>query len=100
METERAVLEQAIERGRQDVLAGMLLHVVPTASRVDGTADAGPGCQRAVEDMENLTALVHHVDDAYLAERAGVVRLAARRRVEGRLVQDHRDAAIHVACSH
>ena len=58
-----------------------------------------PGRERRVHDVPNLAGIVvDDVHDPARAERAGIERLAAGRRVERRLVEhDDRTAAVDVA---
>ena len=89
-----------IERGRQDVLAGVLLHVIEPACSVDGALHVRAGRDYAIENVQDLVALIHNVDDASLAERACVERLTARGRIEGGTIQDRRRLAIQIAHVH
>ena len=74
------------DHGREQVLAGVLLHVVEAARPVDDAGDP-VARQRCLEDMGDAIALVHHVQDGDAAEPAGVERLAAGGGVEGGAVE-------------
>ena len=76
MEADGSDLEQAIERGRQHVLAGVLLHVLEPARPVDPAVHR-PGLDLALDDVHDAAVFViDDVDDARGAERAGIERLA------------------------
>ena len=89
MKTDRADAEQPIERGRQHVLPGVLLHVIEPARPVD--LPVGPRRQRRAARSTTCTTspvvIVDHVDDRLAAEAARVERLSARRRIERRAIE-------------
>jgi hypothetical protein len=89
METLGAGGEQPIERRREHVLPGVLLHVIETARPVDTPHDARTGCQRAtLDDVQHVAPLVvDDVHDARGVQRAGIERLPSGGRVEGGAVQ-------------
>jgi hypothetical protein len=89
-EAARLRAEQFDERLREDVLPRVLLHVVEAARPVNAPAHLRALCRRfALEDVEHVAVLFFDaLDDARRAERAGVSRLPAARRVEGRAVED------------
>ena len=68
--------EQLFEDGGEEVLAGVLLHVVEAAVPVDGAID-GAGVERRGEAVRDAVVLVDDVEDRDAADRAGVERLAA-----------------------
>ena len=87
MEGDRGQAEAFLKHGRQQMLAGVLLHVVETAGPVD-----------AAIGFAEFDGLIHHVDDSVLgvaniddvgiAHLAEVVGLASGRRIEGSLIQN------------
>ncbi len=87
MEADRPDLQQAVERRRQHVLAGVLLHVLEAARPID------PPAHRTARNLpfdhvhDAAVVFVDDVDDAGAAERAGIERLAAGRGIEGRAVE-------------
>ena len=74
--------------------------MIEPACSVDGASYVRAGRDRAVENVQDLVALIHNVDDASLPERACVERLTAGRRVEGGAVQDDRRLAVQVTHVH
>jgi hypothetical protein len=88
--------EQLDESLRENVLPGVLLHVVEAARPIDAAAHLGPfGRGVALYDVEHALRLsVDALDDAGAAERAGVRRLPAAGRVEGRAVERDGRAAV------
>ena len=83
MEALGAGLTHPVERRRQHVLAGVLLHVVEAPCPVHRALDAGPDLEAAVEHVhEPAILVVDDVDDAAAAERAEVVGLSAGGRIE------------------
>jgi hypothetical protein len=86
---QRLVPEQVGEDGREEVLAGVLLHVVEPPRGVDRARHrvADRRRQRRGQQVGDAVVLVHHVDDRHAAQGAEVVRLATRGRVERRPVQ-------------
>src|SRR5262249_32073972 len=104
--------EEPLEGGRQDVLAGVLLHVVEASRPVDGAVHdrtgfgvrgsgfggpvlgAGFGFWCRFYDMcDCAVILVPDLDDAEGTERAGVERLSARGGIERRAVERDDGAA-------
>src|ERR1019366_2681678 len=107
MKAHRPRAEQPVERGRQYVLPGMLLHVIEAARPVDHAVNAladlqglrvGPtkaGPYAVVDDMEDLSLLVvDDVNHAYAAERADVERLPAGGGIEARAIEHDDRAAV------
>ena len=83
MEAHRPRAEQPIERGRQHVLAGVLLHVVEPARPVDGAVHGLPRREDASARFHHVhhvpVIVVDDVDDAQ-RRRACRCRTAGRRR--------------------
>ncbi len=87
MERNRGQAEAFLKHGGQQMLAGVLLHVVETAGPVD-----------AALGFAEFDGLIHHVDDSVLgvadiddvgiAHLAEVVWLASGRRIERSLIQN------------
>ena len=78
MEAFGADAEQPIERRRQHVLAGVLLHVIEAPRPVDLAADDLAGLQGSGDDVRDRAVLaIDHVGHRRAAERAGIERLAA-----------------------
>ncbi len=89
-------VEQLFEDGGEQVLAGVLLHVVEAAAPVDdagGGAGGDQGIGGRGEVVGDAIALIDDVEDGDAAEGAGVEGLAAGGGVEGRAVEVG-DAAI------
>ena len=90
-----AGLAEPVERRRQDVLPGVLLHVIEPARPVDRPVHAAPDRDLAVEHVPHLTLIrLDDVDDERLAERPGVARLTAGERVERRRVERDRGPTV------
>ena len=91
MEADGARREQPVERRRQHVLPGVLLHVIepprPVDRAVHRSARARLRPRAALDTMcsDLAVVLVHDVDDHAdaIAERAGVERLTAGGGIEG-----------------
>src|SRR5579859_1852897 len=69
-----------LKHGREQVLTGVLLHVVEAASPIDAARD---GAERkfAIDNVKDVFAIVADLDDVGLAELAQVVRLTAGLRI-------------------
>src|SRR5207245_7293833 len=78
------------QRAREQVLAVVLLAVVAAARLVDAPAHLGAFLERAVQDVDDLVALLDHREHRRVAERAEVPGLTAALGVERGAVQDHR----------
>ena len=76
------------------MLAGVLLHVIELLRPVDGAAHTGAGVDRAIGQMDDVLLLVDDIDDTSIAERARVERLAARRWIEGGVIQTQREEVL------
>jgi hypothetical protein len=74
--------EEPIEGGRQDVLPGVLLHMIETARPIDAAVDL-TFSQLPFNDVRDRAVVsIDDVDHPCAAEIAHVVRLPARRRIE------------------
>jgi hypothetical protein len=69
------------------VLPGVLLHVVVTAWPIHPTGQFGRAFDDTVQHVDDLTIVFEHIQDIDTIYCPGVVRLAARRRVECCLAQ-------------
>jgi hypothetical protein len=88
VETDGLHAEQPIEGRRQDVLAGVLLHVIEPPRPVDLAAHALAHGDRHARDVDDLAILaVDDLDDVGRAEPPHVERLPARRRIERRPIE-------------
>ena len=86
MEADRLHVEQLGQNGRQQVLACVLLHVVPAASPID--EGIGFGCFEGIfENMNDPLTLVDHVDDTDAVYGAQIVWLTAGCGVERGTIQ-------------
>ena len=100
MKADRPRAEQLVERRRQHVLSGVLLHVVEPPGPVDLSVDHVARSRFPVLGVEfghvrdRPVLFVHDVDDAEWTEQAGVERLAARRRIERRAVEREGEAIV------
>jgi len=83
-------------RGEQ-VLAGVLLHVVEAARPVDRSGEPVTH-DRGLDDVGDAVALVDHVDDRHAAEPTGVERLAPGGGVEGGAVEIDPAAGVGTGC--
>ena len=94
------VFEQRLERAGQNVLPGMLLHVIETPRPVDLAGDQRALRERRCQHVDDVVAVVDGVDDFGRSEPAGVERLAAGRGVEGGAIERSGRAArvIERAC--
>ncbi len=91
MEAHRFRVGNLDERLRQNMLAGVVLHMVEAARPVDLTAH-GVGFQRFFEYVEHRMIGVtdDHIHDRDIIERSGIVGLAAAGGVEVGLIQNDR----------
>ena len=90
---DRAVAEELVQHGREEVLAGVLLHVVEAAGPVHAAVHGRP-VDRVGEQVGDAVTLVHDVHHRGAAEGPGVVRLAARGGIEGGAVEVYSAAAV------
>ena len=86
VEADGVEVEQLLEDRGQQVLAGVLLHVIEAAGPIDGALDrlARQGRGKAVGDA---IVLVHHIDHRDAADGAGIEGLPAGGGVEGGAVE-------------
>ena len=83
---------QVDEHGGEEVLTGVLLHVVESATPIDLALDLRER-KRLLEDMNDPPILIENVGDGQSTDASGVVRLTARCRIESRLVQHYAQTA-------
>jgi hypothetical protein len=108
MKAHRAHAKQFVDRRRQHVLAGVLLHVIEAPRPIYRAADRlsvvqGPWSLVRpwswVQDVRDRPVfLVDHIDNAKVAQPPGVERLAAGCGIERGAVEDHAEAfrrAVH-----
>src|SRR5260370_17674286 len=100
MERNRGQAEAFLEHGRQQMLAGMLLHVVEAPRPVDATVHFRI-CWTVIDDMNDFVAFIANVEDVGVADLSQIVWLASGRGVERRAVKNQfpdasRDSRVHV----
>ncbi len=83
MEPYGQVLEERFERAGQNVLPGVLLHVIETPRPVDLAGHRRAVRERRRQHVDDFVSVIDGVDDIRPAEPASVERLAAGRGVEG-----------------
>ena len=89
----------ALEDRGQQMLAGVLLHVIEAPGPVNMAAHARVDLELAVHKMANRAVLlVEHVDDLRLSKGPDVERLAAGRRVERRAIEHDLPAVVLRRC--
>src|SRR3954451_8543317 len=76
------------------MLAVVLLHVVEATLPVDPSFHVGSGGERAIEEVEDFSARLLHVDDLDPAQRSSIGRLAATLGVEGAAIEERRRLAV------
>ena len=79
----------------QQVLGGVLLHMVPAARCVDFAVHRPRG-KLPIQDVHNVDSLLDHIEHTRSSEHAGIVRLASGRRVERRAIEDDTVRISHV----
>jgi hypothetical protein len=87
-------LEQLEKRRGEQVLAGVLLHVVEAALPVNGAADRACGDLLVGEVYECLVVALQHLHNGGAAKSAGIMRLAARCWIKRGAVEHHLPAGI------
>ena len=81
----------------EDVLAAVVLHVIPAPRPVDLAVDGAAGGQRCGQQVPDYVAVAAHVQHGYAVQRARVVGLAAAGGVEGCAVQRRGRLAVDLA---
>jgi peptide-methionine (R)-S-oxide reductase len=90
---QRGSPQQLRNDGRQEVLTGMLLHVVEAPGPIDSAAHPLIK-QRPAQQVSDTVPLVDDIDDSEAAQFARVEWLTSRSGVEGRLVQVDSSAVV------
>ena len=88
MEGDRLCPEEPLEGLGEDVLAGMLLHVVEAAVPVHAAGHLRAGWL-PLHQVDYLAVPIDHAGNRRTAEGAQICGLAAALRVEGRALQHH-----------
>ena len=88
VEGHRICAQNPLESSRQDVLTGVLLHMVITAFPTDNAFDT-PNGQWAIEIVDDLPVALDHLDDVRLAKGTRIVRLTTRRRIKASCIEDN-----------
>ena len=86
VETHVVTVVQRAQQAGENVLPGVLLHVVEPAGPVNGPRHLGADLPRAVTGVENHALCFMDIRDLDCAQSAVVLRLSAPLRVEGRAV--------------
>ena len=86
MHAQRAPPEHVCDNSRQDVLTGMLLHMVEPPRPVDSADDplVHQGC---CQQMGDSVPFIYNIDNSDSTQLPGVIWLTARGRVEGSLIE-------------
>src|SRR4030095_5991830 len=77
---------------REDMLAAMLLHVVESPRSIDNSGDILARFERASwldQVVDDVSFIFEHIGNRSAAQRTGIVRLTAARRIEGGLVKNN-----------
>lgn len=90
MEAHVVTVVAVAENAAENMLAGMLLHMVEAAVPVHHALHGLSHCQRLGEGVHNLVVLFLHVQDGDAAQSAVVGRLSAAFGIEGGAVQSYR----------
>ena len=94
VEAERGQRVQLLEDGREQVLAGVLLHVIEAARPVDAAGDLVGSVEGRVQDVRDAILLLDHLDDAGDTARVSEIeRLAAGGGIERGAVEIDAQAA-------
>src|SRR5450755_3796445 len=80
--------ESLIEHRGEQMLAGVLLHVIEAASPVEGALHR-PLAKFLVNDMNDFALVIADVENFCVADAADVIGLAAGSGIERGLIQDH-----------
>jgi hypothetical protein len=96
MKADRWRVAHADKRRRQDVLAGVLLHVIETAGAIDFALDNLSHRNHVINEVQHGTIVIAigHVEDGTATEVAEIVRLSSRRGIEGCAIKHHENAPI------
>ncbi len=78
--------EALLKNRGEEVLPGVLLHVVEAAVPIDAALD-GSEFERTIEHVHDLVSFVAHVEDFCCSKEPQIMRLAARGWIEQRAVQ-------------
>ena len=86
MEGNRGQAEALLKHGRQQMLPGVLLHVIEAPRPMDAAVYVRTRWL-AIDYVQNLVAFIAHVENICIADFTQIVRLSTRRRVERRAIQ-------------
>ena len=89
-----------LKHGREQVLPGVLLHVIEASRPVDAAIHVRIR-RAAVNDVKNFFSLISHVEHVRIADLPQIMRLPAGSRVKSRAVEKQapggsRNPALHV----
>ena len=87
MEGNRRASEAFLKHGGEEMLAGVLLHVVEAARPVDAALRFA-GIQRSINDVDDFIFVLAHVQNIGVAKFPEVVRLAAGTRIKSSAIED------------
>src|SRR5262249_1186493 len=91
VEADRRVVEKLVEHCGEQMLSGVLLHVIETPRPID-TAGDGTGREARGDDMSNAAVLVDDVGDRQIPKQSETMWLAAGGRVESGPVEVNMEA--------
>ena len=95
VEAHVVAVEGTAQHTGDDVLAGVLLHMIEAARPVDMAADLRAHRQLTVAQVGDDAVLLVYVQHPGIPQRAVVGGLSAALGIEGGTVQHHRKAALH-----
>jgi hypothetical protein len=81
------VAEELLEHGREEMLAGVLLHVVESPLPLHGSMDGAIAAKWALHEVRDALSFVDDVGDTRAAQGTEIMRLATRGRIERGLVE-------------
>lgn len=87
MEGNGGKAEAFLKHCGEEMLSGVLLHMIESAGPLDATFDWAGG-EFLVDDVDDVVALIADVEDVGFSEEADIVRLAAGGGIEGGLVEN------------
>ena len=93
VKADRPDSEQLFEHGREQVLAGVLLHVVVAALPVDDPGHLGC-CERCIHNVSDAVFFVDHFPDGDAPQRAQVEGLPAGSGIERGAVEVHAETVV------